>query len=283
MSILFLFVMFASLAIAQPVATCEKGLNPGRILACTDLLREEQSSNKRAAIYRNRGQAYSWSRQYDLAIKDYDVVLEVDPYDVEVLYERGWAFENLKQHDRAVAEADRLIAMGEKARNVAVHQLRCRALAALGRLDEAIQSCTDQLRPFASHIFLVDRGEVYLLARQYDRAIEDFDAALKIDKRMAHAKLGRGKAIFAKQDYSAALEEFDQANRMMETASGEIWPIALSKRGLANEALGRRPAAIADFQRALTAWPDLEESQQGLKRLGVSPTLPENRPWWRFW
>jgi len=235
------------------------------------------------AIYGSRANAYSSSRQYDLAVKDYDTVLDVYPDDVAALWGRGWALESMQQHDRALADADRLVAMGGPTKEFSVHQLRCRALAGLGRFDEAIRSCSDALQPYAKHIFYVDRGEVYLLAGQYGRAIEDFDAALKIDPSMAFAKLGRGKVMFAKQDYAAALEEFDQANRMMETSSGQSWSLALSKRGLANEALGRRQAAIIDFQKALAEQPELEESKQGLTRLGASPTVVRERPWWRFW
>jgi len=214
-------------------------------------------------------------------------VLDVNPNDVEALYRRGWALESMQQHDRAVADANRLIAMGEKANKYAVYQLRCKALAGLVQFDEAIRSCSDQLRPYASHIFLVDRGEVYLLAGQYDRAIEDFDAALKIDKNMNFAILGRGKVLLAKQEYAAALEEFDRANRESMAASGQAWGIALSKRGLANEALGRRHAAIADFQAALKAHSDHAEAKEGLQRLGAATMSPSEsnsrRSWWRFW
>jgi tetratricopeptide (TPR) repeat protein len=270
-------------AIAQPTPTCERGPNSGRALACSELLRGEQSPERRAVIYRNRGEAYSWAGQYDLAVSDFDSALVIDPDDVDALYQRGFAFYAMQAHDRAVADTDRLIALGEKAKNYAVYQLRCHALAALGRYDEAIRSCSEQLRPFAREIFYVDRGEVYLLAGQNDRAIEDFDAALKINSKMAHAIFGRGKALFAKQDYAAALEEFSRADLVVRQAVGQPWAMALSKHGPANEALGRRSAAIADFQQALKAQLDLDESKNGLKRLGASSTPITEKPWWRFW
>jgi tetratricopeptide (TPR) repeat protein len=280
---LSLFVVFLNPAMAQPKATCEKGPNSGRLSACNELLRQERSPAEQAVIYRNRAQAYSWSGQYDLAVKDYDATLGVNPKDAEALYGRGWAFENMQKYDLAVADADSLLAMGEEANKFAINQLRCRALTALARFNEAIDACSQQLRPYASHIFLVDRGEAYLAAGQYDRAVEDFDAALKVDARAVFAKLGRGKALFAKKDYAMALEEFAQANQMMESSSGEPWPTALSKHGLANEALGRRSAAIEDFQNALKQWPNLDESKEGLKRLGASPAVSNEKKWWRFW
>jgi tetratricopeptide (TPR) repeat protein len=274
-SVFWLLFVMLNPAMAQPKPTCEQGPNSGRLSACNELLTQELPLAKLAAVYRNRAQAYSWSGQYGLAAKDYDAALGIDPTDAEALYLRGWVFENMQKHDLAVADADTLLAMGEKANRFAVNQLRCRALAALARYSDAIDACSQQLRPYASHIFLVDRGEAYLAAGQYDRAVEDFDAALKVDARAVFAKLGRGKAMFAKQDYAMALEEFEQANQMMESSSGEPWPTALSKHGLANEALGRHSAAIADFQKALKQWPNLDESKEGLKRLGASPAISD--------
>jgi tetratricopeptide (TPR) repeat protein len=280
---LSLFALFLNPATAQPKSTCENGPNAGRLSACNELLRQEWSPAELAVIYRNRGHAYSWSGQHDLAVKDYDATLGINPKDAEALYGRGWAFENMQKHDLAVADADSVLAMGEETNKFAINQLRCRALTALARFDEAIDACSQQLRSSASHIFLVDRAEAYLAAGQYDRAIEDFDAALNDDAGAAFAKLGRGKALFAKKDYAMALEEFAQANKMMKSSSGESWPTALSKHGLANEALGRRSAAIAGFQTALKQWPNLEESKEGLERLGASPEASKGKKWWRFW
>lgn len=279
---LFLFIGM-NLAFAQPMPLCKSGPNNGRALACTALLQQEWTPNKRAAIYKNRAQAYTWSRQLDLAVKDYDAALAIDPNDDEALYFRGSVFENMQRHDRAVADTDRIIALGKERSCCAVYQLRCRALAGLGRFEEAISACTEQLRPYASDVFLVDRGEVYILAGQHDHAMEDFDAALKIDKNNGFAILGRGKVLLAKQNYLAALEEFDKANRVMAAVSGQDWGMALSKRGRANEALGRKAAAVADFQVALKMQADLAEAKDGLKRLGASSTAIPEKPWWHFW
>lgn len=269
----FLFQVFlpGTLVMAQPAPTCERGPNPARIAACNEMLQQPQPPDKLAAVYRNRAQAHSWAGQYELAIKDLGAALELDPNDVHALYQRAGDFQRMQQHTRALADADRLVALGDKAKNFAVEQLRCRALAGLRRFEEAIRACSEQLRPYASQYFLVDRGEVFLLAGQYDRALDDFDAALRIDKSVIHALLGRGKALLAQQNYAAARDEFDRANRASLAISGQAWGMALSGRGIANEALGQRQAAIADFQSALKVHPNLVEAQDGLKRLGAPP------------
>jgi tetratricopeptide (TPR) repeat protein len=280
-ALFLLLVMCSSSAVAQPdVPACEKGLNSERILACTELLQQERPSENQLVVRKSRGQAYLWSKQYDLAIMDFDAVLEVSPTDVDALYGRGYALFSAHEYERAVADADRLIGIGA---NVAAHQLRCRALAALGNFDEAIRSCTEQLRPYAFYIYLLDRARVYQMAGKYDLAVEDYNTILKVDKSdpvaVSSAVWGLGYVMFAKGNYAAALDEFDQAYRMEGDAAGRA--LALAKRGLANEALGRRLAAISDFQKALREEPDLDESIDGLKRLSAWPVV--EKPWWRFW
>jgi tetratricopeptide (TPR) repeat protein len=283
------FVILATPALAQPPATCNSGDYLGRIKVCTELLQQEQPSYKQAGIYIDRAHAYGASLQYDLAVKDYDLALGIVSDNVEALHGRASALQGLRQHERALADLDRLLTIGEVARYRSVHQSRCRSLAALGRFEEAIQSCTEQLKPYASPIFLYDRGDVLLKAGQPDRAIADFDAALQIDKNNTWAILGRGRALLAQKDYVAALAEFDRANKLSASLSGQDWGFALSGRGLAHEALGRREAAIADFQAALKAHRDLEEAMAGLQRLGASTTAPgqptqeKAKPWWQFW
>jgi tetratricopeptide (TPR) repeat protein len=285
-----LLIILASGAWAQPPATCERGLNPDRIAACTELLRQDQSSDRLVSIYGNRAQAYSQSHQHELAVKDYDAALAIDPDNIDALYGRGWALHRMNLHERAVADADRMIAMGAKAATYGAHQLRCQALARMSQFDEAIRSCTEQLAFHGLSQFSIDRGNVYLEAGQPDLAMKDFDAALGKDQNNAWAILGRGKALLAKMEYSAALTEFDRANNTMMGASGQPWGFALSGRGLANEALGQRDKAIADFQAALNEHSDLSEAMTGLRRLGgtmTAPsrerTAPSSKPWWQFW
>src|SRR5436305_15085606 len=97
-AVVSLLVAFPNPAIALPKSTCEQGPNSGRLSACNELLRQKQSPGELAVVYRNRAQAYSWSGQYDLAVKDYDAALGIDPGDAEALYGRGWAFENVRKY-----------------------------------------------------------------------------------------------------------------------------------------------------------------------------------------
>lgn len=283
---------------AASMLSCERSQSDIRIEACTELLKSEQNPQKRSAIFLKRGEAYKQLRQTERAIQDYQAAVDANPRSLEAahaLWQRGWLFLSLQNYGRARDDADRLVALGGLGTFLSGHQLLCRALHGLRQFEQAIQACSEQIRLGGAlrsqHYW--ERGDVYLSAGRLDEALADFDEALKDTKNSIWAKLGRGTVMFAKGDYTAALAEFDQANNM-SLANGYPWSIAIGKRGLANEALGRHREAIADFKKVLQLSPNCEksdaprvvescdESRAGLVRLGISPETVQ-KPWWRFW
>ena len=59
-----------------------------------------------------------------------------------------------------------------------------------------------------------NRGIAYVKAGDYDRAIADFDAALRSNPNHVRAHINRGNANFAKRDYDRAIADFGQAIRI---------------------------------------------------------------------
>ena len=77
-----------------------------------------------------------------------------------------------------------------------------------------------------------NRGAAYVNKKDYDRSIADHTKAIELDPNYAAAYYNRGVAYHNKHDYDRA---------------------------------------IADYRRALKFDPSIEESKEGLKRLGASP------------
>ncbi len=61
---------------------------------------------------------------------------------------------------------------------------------------------------------LLARGDDFSLRGDLDRAIADYDAALKVDPALADALNGRGVAWRAKGDRRKALSDFDAALKL---------------------------------------------------------------------
>ncbi len=128
-----------------------------------------------SALYR-RGQVYASSKgAYNLAIKDFDSSIRLNPKDVE-------AFNN-----------------------------RCWARTVIGDLKAALKDCNEALRLRPNFVDALDsRGLVNLKSGQTKNAIADFDAALKINPRLTSSLYGRG---LAKQRSGAVSEgELDITN-----------------------------------------------------------------------
>ena len=110
------------------------------------------------ALYR-RGQLYASKGIYNLAIKDFDDTIRLNPKDVEAYNNRCWT--------RSV----------------------------IGDLQPALRDCNEALRLRPNFVDALDsRGLVNLKSGLNKNAIADFDAALKINPQLTSSLYGRGLA-----------------------------------------------------------------------------------------
>lgn len=111
---------------------------------------------------------------------------------------------------------------------------------ALADYDAAIRVVPDFAPAFAS------RGFVHLFARpQLDRAIADFSEALRLDPVSANVFYFRGVAWSGKGEWDRAIADFDQAIRLRPTFAN-----AWRDRGKAKEAKGDKAGGAADLAAA---------------------------------
>ena len=113
--------------------------------------------------------------------------------------DRGGAYEHKGQYDRAIADFDRAIAL--RPDGVAFND-RCFARAIANRdLGAALADCNRALELLANDTSVLDsRGFVYFRLGQFDKAIADYDAALRGDPESASSLYVRGLAKRHKGD-----------------------------------------------------------------------------------
>lgn len=110
------------------------------------------------------------------------------------------------------------------------------------------------------------RGNIYFAKGEYDRAIADFDMAIKVRPKDAEAYVKRGTAYASKDDYNRAIGDFDMAISLMPKRAS-----VYTMRGHAYEKAGEKNQAIVDYRSALEIDPSLQAVKDALKRLGVTP------------
>jgi tetratricopeptide (TPR) repeat protein len=197
--------------------------------ALADLTRACELAPGEAAYFYQRGLVHWSNRQPDLALADFDQALKLRPDDLEALMARAGlhlsrgdavaAGPDLDAADRLASKAtDLRFALGEyysrsgqMARAIAQYDLwiaahrgeikvatalnsRCRARALLGQeLDKALDDCNAAVRinPKGAQ-FLDSRGLVRLRRGDYKKSIADYDAALSLDPELAWSLYGRG-------------------------------------------------------------------------------------------
>ena len=91
-----------------------------------------------------------------------------------------------------------------------------------------------------------NRGWSYSDKGDHDRAIADFDEAIRLDPKLAIAFVNRGWSYERKGDYDRAIADYDEAIRLDPNYS-----LAHNNRGWARNLKGEYDQAIVDFGEAI--------------------------------
>ncbi|HZE47662.1 MAG TPA: tetratricopeptide repeat protein [Xanthobacteraceae bacterium] len=118
----------------------------------------------------------------------------------------------------------------------------------LGQTDRALADYDDAIRRDPkNHAAYLQRGILLATrARNFRRAIGDFNRALELEPRNFHALIARGEAWSQLGEFGPALSDLDQAIKLAPTH-----PHALIVRGLVHAREGKPQLALQDYDAAL--------------------------------
>ena len=227
-----------------------------------------------AFAFQTRGAAYFEKGQYDRAIEDFDQVIKQNPDHATAFGARGTAYNRKGQNDRAIDDLDQAIklkpdyadafaARGTAHSDKGEHDLAVedfkRALALdprnaaarnglqIAAFGQAFEHPPNQTNPA---FYLIERGNLYAQMGRTDRAMQDYDEAIKLDPHdlgaawRAEPFLGRARLYAETAQYDRAIQDYSEAIRLFPNAT------AFSARGDAFRALGEQDRAAADFAEA---------------------------------
>jgi tetratricopeptide (TPR) repeat protein len=136
---------------------------------CTEIIEEaQQPSAILATAHNNRGVAYKVKGEYDLALKDYNQAIQLNPNSTSHYNNRGILYRLKHDYDRAIAD-----------------------------YDEAIRLKSDYVVAF------YNRALAYSDKGNYDHALADFEVVLQSNPKNALALYARGMMLLKKGDTEA--------------------------------------------------------------------------------
>jgi len=114
-------------------------------------------------------------------------------------------------------------------------------IAGCTALIQAAQDTTQNLS-----VIYNNRGSANVSKREYDRAIQDYNEAIRLSPSIADNYRERGKAYYAKRDYDHAIQDFSEAIRLDPNVTSAYY-----NRGLAYYNKNDPDRAIQDFNEAI--------------------------------
>jgi tetratricopeptide (TPR) repeat protein len=128
-----------------------------------------------------------------------------------------------------------------------IYNNRGSAIASKREYDRAIQDYNEAIRLSPSTAYNYrERGKAYYAKRDYDHAIQDFSEAIRLDPNDASAYNFRGNACDIKNDHDRAIQDFNEAIRLSPNVASTY-----NNRGNAFEHKEDYDRAIHDFNEAI--------------------------------
>lgn len=184
-----------------------------------DPLYQPTGAQQERAIARAR--SFVARENYAAAIKSFDQVIALQPQFAKAIAERGFAREAIGDFTGAMADHDAVLRLTPDRPNAWSHACWIRALQGLD-LDQALIYCDKAVQLKASIDPLDSRGFVRFRRGEFDLALTDYNAALRLFPRSASTLFMRGIVKRRMGDVAAGDTDIARALKIDQKIS-EVW------------------------------------------------------------
>ena len=175
--------------------------------------------------YHNRGIAYDNLGQYQRAIQDYDQAIAMDPRNAKAYATRGIAEVYLHRDAEAKSDFKRAFEIDPNLKEIVEPLIKEAKAKREGKQAGKVEESAT-----AAYF----NGLMLQFTRQYREAIPHYDKAIRLDPRYADAYFNRGLAYAELGQYERAIQDYNDAIRLKP---GDA--LAHDSRGFAYAGLGR--------------------------------------------
>jgi lipoprotein NlpI len=209
---------------------------------CTQAIQMSGLSDQELAIvFRNRGLAYHNKKDYERAVQDYDHAIRLGLSDADLFYRRGLVYFENNDYNRAIRDFDQALKLN--ADNVAILQKRGWAYESKRDYDQAIRDYDRaiSLQPNDGPA-LIRRASALQEKRLYERALADYEAATQLDPKFALER-SKGFLFFYLGRMTQSAEMFE---KYMKSNPNDTWVILF--RYLVEAKIGNALAAARELE-----------------------------------
>jgi len=167
-------------------ARLQQGDFKGAVDALTKAITKDPTN---FGAFLNRGVAYDNLKQYDKALADYNSAIAIVPHFGRAFHNRGHAREKMEQYEQAVADYNDALTNAD---NLVID-----ALGGIAGVDKAG--------------VYYDRGNALYELKKFDESVASFTSAIALDGKFAAAYNNRGVVHFELGDKTAACADRSKA------------------------------------------------------------------------
>ncbi len=125
------------------------------------------------------------------------------------------------------------------------------------RLDDAVELYTKLITLSPNHFIYNHRGLVYFTLSEYEKAIDDFTEAIRMEPKDTRVYTNRGLTYRMLKKYDLSLKDFEKSIEL-----NPLWPDTFYGRSLTYYDLGDMDNAIKDCDKAIGLKPDFKQASR---------------------
>ena len=223
-------------------------------LALKDFEQAIQLNPNHPIAYMNRGACYMYLGSNEQALNDYNMAIQIDPQYATAYMNRGVYYDAIEQYIIALEDFNMAIQLNP---NLAeAYGNRGNTYKDLGLSDESIKDYNTaiSLNPNFAEAY-VNRGNMYHDLGQNNEAISDFNIAIQLNPNLAEAYGGRGNCFSELQKYRLALSDYNKSIEINPSIAETYY-----NRGNIYQDLGENHKAISDYDTAINLNPKMPQA-----------------------
>jgi tetratricopeptide (TPR) repeat protein len=191
-------------------------------------------------IYKHRAEAYMKLGNYQQAIEDLKSSITINQQFAPAYYILGMAYEKLGAYLKAIENYNKATEL-DPGLKFSYHSKNRQTL-----VFNFFKDCEMEIKLNPGNaIVYINRGTVYAMMKNYQKALEDYSKAIKLAPQISTVYYNRGLIFINVGNYSHSIADFSTAIRLNPQDTEAYY-----YRGIAYEKLGGDQQAVKDFQTA---------------------------------